>query len=98
MLHALKRLEKEGFEVTYLPVDKYGTVELEALYAAARKDTTLITIMAANNEIGTVQPFANRRVCAGEENPVPYGRGAGGWPYSDRRKRDEHRHVVRQRA
>lgn len=58
VLHALKRLEKEGFEVTYLPVDKYGTVELEALYAAARKDTTLITIMAANNEIGTVQPFS----------------------------------------
>lgn len=57
VLHTLKRLEKEGFEVTYLPVDSRGTVELGALYAAARPDTVLISVMAANNEIGTIQPL-----------------------------------------
>lgn len=46
-----------GFEVTVLPVDEYGRVELAALEAAIRSDTVLISIMAANNEIGTIQPY-----------------------------------------
>lgn len=58
VLHACKSLEKEGFEVTYVGVDKYGTVKLDELEAAIRPDTTLISVMAANNEVGTIQPLA----------------------------------------
>lgn len=57
VLHAFEYLEKHGYEVTYLPVDEDGIVKLDALEAAIRKDTTLISIMAANNEIGTIQPL-----------------------------------------
>ena len=57
MLHTLARLEKNGFEVTYLPVHENGVVRLEELAAAIRPDTCLVTIMFANNEIGTLQPI-----------------------------------------
>ncbi len=57
VLHALSQLEKEGYEVTYLPINKGGEVDLEALKSAIRPDTVLITIMTANNEIGTLQPI-----------------------------------------
>ncbi len=57
VLHTFEYLEKQGFEVTYLPVDEDGIVKLDALEAAIRKDTTLISVMAANNEIGTIQPL-----------------------------------------
>ena len=58
VLHTLKALEKEGFEVTLLDVHEDGVVRLEDLKAAVRDDTALVTIMFANNEIGTVQPIA----------------------------------------
>ena len=58
VLHTLKRLEKEGYEVTLLDVHEDGVVRLEDLAAAIREDTCLVTIMFANNEIGTVQPVA----------------------------------------
>ena len=57
VLHAFEYLEKHGYEVTYLPVDEDGIVKLDALEAVIRKDTTLISVMAANNEIGTIQPL-----------------------------------------
>ena len=57
ILHTLNRLEKEGFEVTLLPVHENGIVLLQELEAAIRDDTCLVTIMTANNEIGTIQPI-----------------------------------------
>ena len=59
ILHTCAQLEKEGFEVTYLPVDEYGFVTPEQLDAAIRPDTTLVSIMTANNEIGTIEPIAD---------------------------------------
>lgn len=56
--HTLAWLEKKGYEITYVPVDKYGMIQLDALEKAIREDTILITVMAANNEIGTIQPVA----------------------------------------
>ena len=58
VLHTLAKLEKEGFEVTLLDVHEDGVVRLEDLEAAIRPDTALVTVMFANNEIGTVQPVA----------------------------------------
>lgn len=58
VLHTLEALKKEGFEVTLLPVYENGIVRLADLEAAVREDTGLVTIMFANNEIGTVQPVA----------------------------------------
>jgi len=57
VLDAAKKLEKEGFEVTYLPVNDMGLVELDTLEKAMTDKTILVSIMFANNEIGTVQPI-----------------------------------------
>lgn len=58
VLHTVERLQKEGFEVTYLDVHENGIVRIEEVEAALRDDTALVTIMYANNEIGTIQPIA----------------------------------------
>ena len=58
ILHCMKELEAQGFEVTYLQPDNTGTVTLEALKAALRKDTILVSIMMVNNEVGSVMPIA----------------------------------------
>lgn len=58
ILHTIKKLEQQGFEITYLPVYNNGLVQLDDLKKALRPDTCLVTIMFANNEIGTIQPIA----------------------------------------
>lgn len=57
VIDSCKSLEKEGFRVTYLNVDKEGKISLEELQREINKDTILITIMTANNEIGTIEPI-----------------------------------------
>ncbi len=64
VLHTCQQLEKEGFEVTYLPVDRDGLVTPEQLEAAIRPDTVLVSVMYANNEIGTLEPIADLAAAA----------------------------------
>lgn len=68
ILHTCDYLKKRGFEITYLDVDADGVVDLEQLKASIRKDTILISIMAANNEIGTIQPIAEIGAIAKERD------------------------------
>lgn len=70
VLHTLESLEKEGYEVTYLDVDEYGKINLDDLKSAIRPDTILITIMTANNEVGTIEPIAEIGKIAKEKNIV----------------------------
>ena len=57
VLHTCSYLEKQGYSVTYVGVDEFGTVKLDELKQAIRPDTVLISVMAANNEIGTIEPL-----------------------------------------
>jgi cysteine desulfurase len=59
VLHALRHLEKFGFEIVTLPVDRYGRVDPEHLEAAINDRTVLVSLMLANNEVGTIQPMAD---------------------------------------
>ena len=68
VLHTLKKLEKEGFEVTLLDVHENGLITAEQVSDAIRPDTCLVTVMYANNEIGTIQPIAEiGAVCRAKE-------------------------------
>ncbi|MER2122640.1 MULTISPECIES: cysteine desulfurase family protein [Exiguobacterium] len=58
VLHAFEELEKQGYDVTYLDVPDTGVVSMAALQEAVREDTTLVSIMFGNNEVGTIQPIA----------------------------------------
>ncbi len=58
VLHTCEHLRQEGFEVTYLPVDSEGLVDPQAVRAAIRPETAIVSVMYANNEIGTIQPIA----------------------------------------
>lgn len=68
VLHTCQYLEKQGFEVTYLDVDEDGVVDLEQLKNSIKEETILITIMYANNEIGTIQPIKEIGEIAKEKN------------------------------
>ncbi|MBQ1817009.1 MAG: cysteine desulfurase NifS [Clostridia bacterium] len=57
VLHTCQLLEKHGYEVTYLPVDEYGRVTVDQVREAIRPDTVLVTVMFANNEVGTIMPI-----------------------------------------
>ena len=64
MLHTCEYLEKHGFEVTYLPVDENGHITAQQVADAIREDTALVTVMAVNNEIGSILPIAEiGKVC-----------------------------------
>jgi len=71
VLNTCQKLEKEGFEVTYVKVDQYGMVSPEDVEAAIRKDTILITIIHANNEVGTINPIAEIGEIASKHN-IPF--------------------------
>ncbi|WP_062355592.1 cysteine desulfurase family protein [Bacillus kwashiorkori] len=58
VLHTCEFLEKQGFSITYLPVDEYGIINIEDLQKALRDDTILVSIMYANNEVGAIQPIS----------------------------------------
>ena len=58
IIETCQDLEKDGFTVTYLPVDKFGMVSVDDVKSAIKEDTILITVMYANNEVGTIQPIA----------------------------------------
>ncbi len=66
MLRSCEQLEKEGFDVTYLDVDEYGLVDPKELKRAIRDNTILISVMTANNEIGTIEPISEIGKIAGE--------------------------------
>ena len=70
VLNTCKFLQKEGFEVTYLPVDETGLVSPESVKNAIKENTVLISIMYANNEIGTIQPIKEIGTIANEEGIV----------------------------
>lgn len=71
ILEPCKKLESEGFHVTYLPVDRYGFVNLEVLESEISSDTCLVSIMFANNEVGTVQPIKEIAKIVHEKN-IPF--------------------------
>lgn len=68
VLHAVEQLEREGFTATYLSVDTDGFVDLNALAEAVGPETTVVSVMAANNEVGTIQPIAEVSRIAKERN------------------------------
>ncbi len=71
VLETCKHLEKQGFKVKYLPVDKYGIVKIDDLQESISKNTFLITIMFANNEIGTIEPMEEIGKIS-KENNIPF--------------------------
>lgn len=69
VLHTVEQMEREGFRATYLPVDSAGLVDLAALEAAVGPETTVVSVMAANNEVGTIEPIAEISRIAKAKNP-----------------------------
>ncbi|MCC6386521.1 MAG: cysteine desulfurase [Dehalococcoidia bacterium] len=69
VLHTVEQLEREGFSATYLSVDADGVVDLDDLEAAVTPETTVVSIMAANNEVGTIQPVAEAARIVKARNP-----------------------------
>jgi cysteine desulfurase len=84
VLGACEFLEKQGFEVTYLDVDKYGLVSPEQVEAAITDKTILITIMTANNEIGTIMPIKEiAEVAKKAQGNFPHRRRSGNRSYAN---------------
>ena len=99
VIDTCKRLEKDGYRVTYLPVQKDGRVSLDELRAAITDKTILVTIMAANNEIGVIQPIAEIGAIAKEKGVLFHTdavQAVGKMPFDV--ERDEGRPGLDQRA
>ena len=95
VLDTCKRLEKYGYRVTYLPVKADGLIDLEDLKRAMDDKTILVTIMAANNEIGVLQPIREiGKICHEKGVHLPYRRGAGGRQGSGERDGRQHRRAL----
>jgi cysteine desulfurase len=77
VLYTCEYLEQQGFAVTYLPVDKYGRVSPEAVLAAVTPQTILVTVMHANNEVGTIEPLEEIGALLRKENEARRARGLG---------------------
>ena len=98
VLDSFKRLERDGWRVTRLGVDGDGFIDLDALRAAVTDKTVLVSVMAANNEIGVLQPLAEiGAIVARARRAAPHRRRAGGRQDADRRQRDGHRPAVADR-
>jgi len=69
ILHTAERLEKEGFDVSYLRVDSEGFIDLEELQDSVREDTALVSVMYVNNEVGTIEPIADAVRAVKDKNP-----------------------------
>ena len=69
IINTMRHLEEEGFRVTYLPVDRYGRVKLDALKEALCEETILVSIMYVNNEVGAVEPVENISAVIREKSP-----------------------------
>ncbi len=81
VLSAAKKLESEGFSVTYLPVNEWGMVETKALKAALRPDTSVVAVMAVNNETGVIQPVRELAKIARENGSLFLCDGVQAAPY-----------------
>lgn len=92
MLHTLDKLSRQGFDVTLLDVHENGVVRVEDVAAAIREDTALVSVMFANNEIGTIYPIQEiGAICRQAGVLFHTGRGAGCGPSAHQRQGDEHR-------
>lgn len=91
VLDSCRALEGEGFRVTYLPVETNGLIDMEALEKAITPETSLVSIMAVNNEIGVKQPVAEiGKLCKSKKVFFPYRCRSSGGKDPDGRQQDEH--------
>lgn len=82
VLHVFEKLEQDGFEVTYLPVDQNGVISIEDLKHALRDDTILVSIMTGNNEVGAIQPIDEIGELLKDHRVISYRWCTGSRPYA----------------
>merc|ERR1719336_2685209 len=99
VLDSCRQLEAEGFEVTYLPVQQNGRIDMEEFKSVLRPTTSLVSVMMVNNEIGVVQPVAEiGQLCRKNKTFFSHGRRSGRRQNPRRRQRHDHRPHVHLRT